>query len=124
MSDDKKPKEAPDADRKTIAELAILTKNARPRGAHGGGLRTRCQGSRLVEVVADGRREMLEPSWQHAAAAALHGWGRHDPSDPLRMSLTDYMAAISAASAPPKGSRRLVPHGPACSPYLATRGDK
>lgn len=43
-------------------------------------------------------------SWQHAAAAVMHGWKRHEAQEgaPLQISEADYMAALDAA-APAKG---------------------
>jgi hypothetical protein len=41
-------------------------------------------------------------SWQHNAAAALHGWAEHEHHEakPLEMSADDYKAALLAASKP------------------------
>lgn len=43
-----------------------------------------------------------EYSWQHNAAAALHGWAEHEHHEakPLGLSLDDYKAALLAASKP------------------------
>lgn len=41
-------------------------------------------------------------SWQHNAAAALHGWLEHEHHEakPIELSAEDYKAALLAASAP------------------------
>lgn len=43
-----------------------------------------------------------EYSWQHNAAAALHGWAEHEHHEaaPIALSLDDYKLALLAASAP------------------------
>jgi hypothetical protein len=52
--------------------------------------------------------------WKHAAAAALHGWGahQHHAGGPMRLSGTDYAAALDAACKAP-----LTPHQAALSEY-------
>jgi hypothetical protein len=52
-------------------------------------------------------------SWQHEAAAQLHGWNAHSQhsADPLSISLDDYKAALKAAESDP-----LQAHLPAVSP--------
>lgn len=55
-------------------------------------------------------------TWQHSAAAALHGWSLHDASCPLRLAEQDYLAALRAAEEP-DALGRYTPHGPALSPY-------
>ncbi|MEM9693009.1 MAG: hypothetical protein AAGA56_10720 [Myxococcota bacterium] len=53
------------------------------------------------------------PNWEHRAAATLHGWDlhAHHAGRPLELSLDDYEAAISAASA------ARPPHAAAVSPH-------
>lgn len=43
-----------------------------------------------------------EYSWQHNAAAALHGWAEHEHHEakPMHLSAEDYRAALLAASNP------------------------
>ena len=51
------------------------------------------------------RPRVRVPHWQHAAAAALHGWGQHahDEQAPIMLSESDYTKALEAAeSNPPK----------------------
>jgi hypothetical protein len=52
--------------------------------------------------------------WKHAAAAALHGWAahQHHAGGPMRLSVTDYAAALEAACQHP-----LTPHQAALSPH-------
>lgn len=53
-------------------------------------------------------KSMSDYSWQHNAAAALHGWGGHGVADghehhegkPIELSRDDYKAALLAASSP------------------------
>jgi len=66
----------------------------------------------------------------HAAAAALHGWAHHayHAGEPMRLTETDYDAALKAASAPVAPSDRAMageppllpkyrPHPAALSPH-------
>lgn len=56
-------------------------------------------------------------SWQHEAAAQLHGWNAHaqHSADPFHISLADYQKALEAAQADEHKA-----HLPAVSPaYLA-----
>ncbi len=55
------------------------------------------------------------PIWQHAAAAALHGWEqhKHDAAAPLELSETDYRAALKAI----EGQPPLQPHKAALSKH-------
>lgn len=54
--------------------------------------------------------------WQHAAAAALHGWDAHahHAGEPLQLSAEDYYRALVAASAP-DGAGNYRPHAGALS---------
>lgn len=85
-------------------------------------------------------------SWQHAAAAQLHGWNHHKLHDatPLKISKAEYEAALKAVEAPAPhavakdGKRRVLkadekpgkgealahdyaPHGPAVSPHFRSK---
>lgn len=57
--------------------------------------------------------------WRHSAAAALHGWPQHahHTGAPMRLSRTDYDAAINAALQPDLTSADYVPHAAALSPH-------
>jgi hypothetical protein len=57
-------------------------------------------------------------SWQHGAAAQLHGWNQHklDSAEPFRLSRVAYEAALLAAStADERGNYH--PHPAALSPF-------
>jgi hypothetical protein len=60
------------------------------------------------------------PAWQHAAAAALHGWAEHAHHEgaQLEIELDDYLAALKAASAP-NAKGEYVPHARALSRHAA-----
>jgi hypothetical protein len=57
-------------------------------------------------------------SWDHAAAAALHGWKNHEhhAGAPIQITRAAYESALAAASAP-DATGRYVPHPAARSPY-------
>ncbi len=69
------------------------------------------------------KRDRNHPSlWQHAAAAALHGWAEHahHAGAPMRLSAEDYFAALVAASEPDtQGNYR--PHPGALSRHAPAR---
>jgi len=84
-------------------------------------------------AFGEGARPKKQPaySWQHAAAAQLHGWNAHEhhAGSPIQLSRADYEAALAAASAPvatlmPNGLTRTVyePHKPALSPHAPKEG--
>lgn len=63
-------------------------------------------------------------SWQHNAAAALHGWAAHahHEGQPIRLSREAYLAALKAAEAPVPISASskvtdYVPHAAALSKH-------
>jgi len=55
------------------------------------------------------------PSWQHNAAAALHGWQqhKHDAAEALSLTEADYRAALKAV----EGAPPLQPHKAALSQH-------
>jgi len=63
---------------------------------------------KAVKTVTRSARVNGEPKqfklyhWQHAAAAALHGWAQHahHEAEPIKISRKDYEAALKAASYP------------------------
>lgn len=69
-------------------------------------------------------------SWQHAAAAALHGWAEHEHHEakPIQLSADDYKAALLAASAPVIRSAvdfsGSVPNGKGNVSLSSKKGDK
>lgn len=85
-------------------------------------------------AFGEGARPKPRPaySWQHAAAAQLHGWGLHEhhAGAPILLSQADYEAALKAAEAPvtlpADGNRQAitvyVPHAPALSPHAPKEG--
>ena len=60
-------------------------------------------------------------TWQHRAAAVLHGWTLHGEGDPLSLTQEDYLAALQAATTT-NAKGEYVPHGPALSPYRKAKG--
>lgn len=74
-----------------------------------------------LEMSVGGKGGLVHrfPGMYHAAAAALHGWREHEHHEgaPMQLSRADYLAAVDAAKAPPKGERSYRPHGPALSPH-------
>jgi len=63
---------------------------------------------KAVKTVTRSARVNGEPEqfklyhWQHAAAAALHGWAQHahHEAEPIKLSRKDYESALKAASYP------------------------
>lgn len=57
--------------------------------------------------------------WQHAAAAALHGWADHAHHEGKAILLTaeEYFHALVAATEPDAKRGDYVPHAPALSPH-------
>jgi hypothetical protein len=77
----------------------------------------------LGHVKIEKREEKLEASdgntktittWQHAAAAALHGWAQYefDEGEPFELTREDYEAALKVAGAP-NAAGVYEPHEPA-----------
>lgn len=100
------PTEAPKAaEIYTPEELAKLTGNVKalPEEARIGG--------------APGVTQLF--SWQHAAAAQLHGWNAHalHTADPFKLARSDYEKALEAACAPDETGRYRA-HARALSPYV------
>jgi hypothetical protein len=60
------------------------------------------RGDVVVTSVNGQAVDMSVFSWQHNAAAALHGWAEHEHHEakPVNISLDDYKKALLAASAP------------------------
>lgn len=102
-------------ERLTVDELAALTGNVTEASA---AIRTKARGFRRKAY-----------SWQHNAAAQLHGWSLHamHSADPMRITRAAYEAALKAAEAPVvrvvKDGRtaRYEPHPAACSPFLTKK---
>jgi len=68
-----------------------------------GAFRERKERAGAVVAAIGGRTPNLgEYSWQHQAAAALHGWVEHEHHEakPVDLSLDDYKKALLAASSP------------------------
>lgn len=74
----------------------------------------------LAAEISGEDRTPLAYSDRHLRAAALHGWWFHDlhSAEPLKISESDYLAALDAADGPPNGSRACAHHAPACSPFF------
>jgi len=107
----------------TEAELALATGNATP--APNGFDRFSGVGSTVIQSLDEnGKRVFYRASAAHAAAAQLHGWNEHDVSDPVRLTMRDYQAALKAAEKPvrsrdPQKSHKCFyePHPGAMSPH-------
>lgn len=80
------PKAAPAEERLAPAEHAKQTGNVQP--FHG--------------LAVNGERATERFSWQHAAAAQLHGWAEHEHHEggPILLTRAEYAAALKAASEP------------------------
>jgi hypothetical protein len=68
-----------------------------------GAFRTRkLQAGAVVAAIGGGTPNLDEYSWQHAAAAGLHGWTEHEhhAAEPMRLAAAAYKAALVAASTP------------------------
>lgn len=72
--------------RLTPAEHARRTGNVKP----------------LAGLAINGDRRREQFSWQHAAAAQLHGWAEHEHHEgkPIELTAAEYEAALKAASEP------------------------
>jgi hypothetical protein len=87
-------------------------------------------GSVVVSSVNGQSVNAGQYSWQHAAAASLHGWAEHEHHEakPLRLSPDDYKAALLAASAPvvraTEAIDRVVPNGKEGARVSCKKGDK
>jgi hypothetical protein len=81
-------------------ELRSPLEHAKAIGAHKA--RELRPGEVAVHSVNGQPVDMTVSSWQHNAAAALHGWNEHEhhEAEPLKLSLDDYKKALLAASAP------------------------
>lgn len=81
------------AAKSTPHEHAVLIGSYKSRRTQAGTLVASVNG----QAPADG-----EYSWQHAAAAALHGWAEHEhhAGEALKLSAEDYKKALLAASEP------------------------
>lgn len=70
---------------------------------------------------SDAAPRMIEhpDRWQHAAAAALHGWADHEHHEGKQILLTaeEYFQALVAASEPTGKRGDYVPHEPALSKH-------
>lgn len=85
---------APDAPKTTderlpVEELARLTGNV-------------LANAEKYELIINGQRPLPLFTWQHAAAAQLHGWNQHklDSADPLLLTHAEYEAALKVVEAP------------------------
>lgn len=95
--------------RATPHEHAVATGNHGARGA-GRGTRVASVGGRAAPASTY--------SWQHNAAAQLHGWPQHEhhAGAPIRLTREDYELALAAAEAPdPAGE--YEPHEAALSEH-------
>lgn len=75
---------------------------------------------KAVAFPASGKKARPHVSlWQHNAAAALHGWAKHQhhAGAPMQLTGEDYFAALVAASEPTGKAGDYVPHPAALSPY-------
>jgi hypothetical protein len=109
LSKQKNDSTEPKAEIRPVADLAIETSNVvKPKGK---------------TEIRVGRELETGPSftWQHRAAAVLHGWTLHGEGDPLSLTQEDYLAALRAATTTNEKGE-YVPHGPALSPYRKAKG--
>lgn len=82
-------------------ELHSPLEHAKALGAHKPRQPMR-PGDVAVSSVNGQSVDMSANSWQHNAAAALHGWAEHEHNEakPIELSLDDYKKALLAASVP------------------------
>ncbi len=68
--------------------------------------------------IGDQSPTIAQYTWQHNAAAALHGWDAHahHAGEPIRMTAKAYRNALRAASSPDERGEYL-PHDAALSPH-------
>lgn len=68
--------------------------------------------------IGDQSPTVTQYTWQHNAAAALHGWDAHahHAGEPIRMTAKAYRNALRAAAAP-DALGEYLPHEAALSPH-------
>lgn len=84
---------------KADVRLASPHEHAVALGSH----RTRkLQPGAVVAAIGGGTPSLEEYSWQHAAAAGLHGWTEHahHAGEPIQITADAYKAALLAATTP------------------------
>lgn len=93
MPDDKTPPNGGEGKGPPAVELFTLEELAKATGNY-------VDADRGVRI---GRSSKLNPfTWEHRAAAQLHGWDAHAlaTTEPLKLSVEDYQAALKAATEP------------------------
>lgn len=96
-----KAEERPVHGKFSVHELAAMTGNV--------------ENKQFFARIGNASHERRCFSWQHNAAAQLHGWNayQHNHGKPLELSREDYECALRCASEPDK-TGRYRPHAPAC----------
>jgi|SRR5690606_33851215 len=113
MSKETPAQQAPmSVEKRSPAEWAALTGNVLDQHTH---------------VLVGGKAGKAKTlSWQHAAAAQLHGWALHEhhAGKPIALTRAEYEGALKAATSPCPKKRRYLPHHAALSPFAPKGTDQ